>query len=284
MQTNPSDVASLRPQVLNLRPLALALSVMVAAAGCSQQAAPVAAAEADPAEQSAPVAEAAAAQMEASVDPAAVAALRRMTDYLASLPAFSLDTSSSLDVVLHSGQKIKFNSANTLTLQRPDKFHAKRYGDLVMQDFYYDGANLTMSNPESLVFAVVPAPPTIDETLDFIINELDIVAPASDLLHADAIARLTGAATSGMVVGQSVIEGKVCDHLAFRSPDVDIQVWMEAGEKPAPCKYTITTTDMAGMPEFSITVRSFDAAPKVEDGMFKFTPLAGATQIDVLKK
>jgi hypothetical protein len=269
-----------------LRRLALALSVLFAAVGCSQQAEPAAEPVAEVAAESAtePASAAAAGpEAEASVDPAAVAGLRRMTDYLASLPEFSLDTSSTLDVVLHSGQKIKFNSANTLTLQRPNKFHAKRYGDLVMQDFYYDGTNLTMSNPESLVYAVVPAPPTIDETLDFIVNELDIVAPASDLLHADAIARLTGEATSGMVVGQSVIEGKVCDHLAFRSPDVDIQVWMEAGDKPAPCKYTITTTDMAGMPEFSITVRSFDAAPKIADGLFQFTPLPGATQIDVLK-
>lgn len=287
MQTNPSAVAFSPRQAPALGRLALALSVLLAAAGCSPQADPAAAVPAEPAAEPAvepaPAAEAAAPEAEASVDPAAVDGLRRMTEYLASLPAFSLDTSSSLDVVLHSGQKIKFNSANTLTLQRPNKFHAKRYGDLVMQDFYYDGANLTMSNPDSLVFGVVPAPPTIDETLDFIVNELDIVAPASDLLHADAIARLTGEATSGMVVGQSVIEGKVCDHFAFRSPDVDIQVWVEAGDKPAPCKYTITTTDIAGMPEFSITVRSFDAAPKIADGLFQFTPLPGATQIDVLK-
>nr|MBP6597141.1 DUF2092 domain-containing protein [Arenimonas sp.] len=219
-----------------------------------------------------------------SVDPAAIAGLRRMTDYLASLSAFSLDTTSSLDVVLHSGQKINFNSANTLTVKRPNQFHARRYGDLVMQDFYYDGTNLTLSNPESLVFGVVPAPPTIDETLDFIVNELDIVAPASDLLHSDALARLTGEATGGIVIGQSVIEGKLCDHLAFRSPGVDIQVWIQAGDTPAPCRYIITTTDMAGMPEFSITVRSFDAAPTIGEAAFQFTPPAGATQIDVLKK
>ena len=69
-----------------------------------------------------------------------------------------------------------------------------------------------------------------------------MVAPAADLLHKDALARLTGEATNGIVVGQSVIEGRTCDHVAFRSPGVDIQVWMEAGEKPAPCKYVITTT------------------------------------------
>jgi hypothetical protein len=264
--------------------LAMAVSVLFTVAGCSMQPQTGAAFAAEPAAASTSAPGGAAPGNETAVDPAAVASLRRMTQYLASLPSFRLDTSSSLDVVLLSGQKIKFNAANTLTVQRPNKFHAKRYGDLVMQDFHYDGVNLTMSNPESLVFAVVPAPPTIDETLDFIVNELDIVAPASDLLHVDAIERLTGAATSGMVIGQSVIEGRLCDHLAFRSPDVDIQVWVEAGERPAPCQYTITTTDMAGMPEFSITVRSFEAAPEISEDLFRFTPPAGATQIDVLKR
>ena len=137
---------------------------------------------------------------------------------------------------------------------------------------------------DSLVFAVVAAPATIDETLDFIVNELDIVAPASDLLHKDALQRLTGNATNGFIVGQSVIEGKTCDHLAFRSPNVDIQVWIEAGDSPAPCKYVITTTDLPGMPEFTVTVRDFNAAPKLNDSMFQFAPPQGATKIDFLKK
>lgn len=283
MQKIPTDPASSPLRAPSLRRFVLACSVAFAAVACSPQPESSAPFAAEASAAATPAAAVAPPGVESSVDPDAVAGLRRMTDYLASLQAFSLDTSSSLDVVLLSGQKINFNSANTLTLQRPDKFHARRYGDLVMQDFYYDGVNLTMSNPESQVFAVVPAPPTIDETLDFIVNELDIVAPASDLLHVDAIERLTGAATSGIVVGQSVIEGRVCEHLAFRSPEVDIQVWVEAGDRPAPCKYTITTTDIAGMPEFSITVRSFDASPAIGEDQFRFTPPAGATQIDVLK-
>ncbi len=263
--------------------LALVLASLLTINACSKkEEAPVAAAApVSPATPATPSAPSATPQ---SVDPAATAALKRMTDYLASLPAFSLDTANTLDVVLDSGQKIQFDSATSFTAQRPNMFHGKRHGDIIKQDFYYDGKNLTLSNPESNVFAVIAAPASIDETLDFIVNELDIVAPGSDLLHKDALQRLTGNATNGIIVGQSVIEGKTCDHLAFRSPNVDIQVWVEAGDKPAPCKYVITTTDLPGMPEFSVTVREFDAAPKLNDAMFRFTPPQGATQIDFLKK
>jgi hypothetical protein len=267
----------------SLLKLPLVLTALLAINACAKKEEAPAAAVA-PAPAATPATASAPPATPQSVDPAATAALKRMTDYLASLPAFSLDTSNTLDVVLDSGQKIQFDSATSFTAQRPNMFYGKRHGDIIKQDFFYDGKNLTLSNPDSNVYAVIAAPATIDETLDFIANELDIVAPAADLLHKDALQRLTGNATNGIIVGQSVIEGKTCDHLAFRSPDVDIQVWMETGDKPAPCKYVITTTDLPSMPEFSVTVRNFNAAPKLNDGMFKFTPPQGATQIDFLKK
>lgn len=263
--------------------LPLLLAMLLAVNACSKkEETPAAAATPEPAATSATAGTPSATPQ--SVDPAATAALKRMTDYLASLPAFSLDTSNTIDVVLDSGQKIQFDSATAFTAKRPNMFYGKRHGDIIKQDFFYDGKSLTLSNPDSNVYAVIAAPATIDETLDFIANELDIVAPAADLLHKDALQRLTGNASNGIIVGQSIIEGKTCDHLAFRSPDVDIQVWIEAGDKPAPCKYVITTTDLPSMPEFSVTVRDFNAAPKLTDAMFQFTPAQGATQIDFLKK
>jgi hypothetical protein len=263
--------------------LPLILAMLLAINACSKkEEAPAAAAAPEP--SATPATASAPSATPQSVDPEATAALKRMADYLATLPAFSLDTSNTLDVILDSGQKIQFDSATSFTAKRPNMFYGKRHGDIIKQDFFYDGKNLTLSNPDSNVYAVIAAPATIDETLDFVANELDIVAPAADLLHKDALQRLTGNATNGIIVGQSIIEGKTCDHLAFRSPDVDIQVWIEAGDKPAPCKYVITTTDLPSMPEFSVTVRNFNAAPKLNDGMFQFTPAQGATQIDFLKK
>lgn len=263
--------------------LTLTLVAALAITACSKkEEAPAAAATPEPA--AAPATASTASATPQSVDPAATAAMKRMTDYLASLPAFSLDTSNTLDVVLDSGQKIQFDSATSFTAKRPDKFFGKRHGDIVNQDFFYDGKNLTLVNPDSKVYAVVAAPATIDDTLDFIGNELDIVAPGGDLLHKDSFSRLTAEATSGFIVGQSVIEGKVCDHLAFRSPGVDIQVWMQTGDKPAPCKYVITTTDLPSMPQFSVTVRDFNAAPALNDSQFLYTPPQGASKIDFLKK
>jgi len=216
------------------------------------------------------------------VSPDANAALKRMTDYLAGLPAYSLETQNTLEVVLTSGQKLQFDSASNFSAKRPDKFRANRYGDLVKQEFYYDGKQLTLVNPESGHYAVVKAPATIDKALDFATESLDIIAPASDLLHQDAFQRLMADTTEGFVVGQSIIEGHKCDHLAFRGENVDWQLWMRTGDEPIPCKYVITTTDMEGMPQFSVTVRNFKASPALDDALFRYTPPKGATKIDFM--
>jgi hypothetical protein len=219
---------------------------------------------------------------QAAVSSEATAALKRMTDYMASLPAYSLETQNTLEVVLESGQKLQFDSATNFSAKRPDKFRANRYGDLIKQEFYYDGSNLTLANPESKHYAVVKAPATIDTALDFATESLDIIAPASDLIHKDAFQRLMAGTTEGFVVGKSIIEGQECDHLAFRGENVDWQLWMRTGDKPIPCKYVITTTDIEGMPQFSVTVRSFNAAPALDDALFRYTPPKGATKVDFI--
>ena len=66
------------------------------------------------------------------IDPQATALLKKSMDYLAGLKAFSLDAHSTIEATLTSGQKLQFDSASTLTLQRPNKLVAERgKGDVV---------------------------------------------------------------------------------------------------------------------------------------------------------
>jgi hypothetical protein len=50
------------------------------------------------------------------IDPRATELLKRSTSYLASLKRFSVDTSSMLEAVLTSGQRIAFEHSATLTV------------------------------------------------------------------------------------------------------------------------------------------------------------------------
>ena len=83
-------------------------------------------------------------------------------------------------------------------------------------------------------------------------------------------------ASSGLVVGPSVVAGVKSTHLAFRGAEVDWQVWIEDGDKPLPRKFILTSKQVKGEPQFTVVIRSWDLAPKLTNAEFNFTPPKGA--------
>jgi hypothetical protein len=220
----------------------------------------------------------------AGIDPEAQRLLKASTDFLANQQQFSAETRNTLEIVLRSGQKIEFNHTTRMAAQRPNKLRAERTGDLVEQVFVYDGKSLTLHSPGEGVFGQVAAPDTLEGMLDFAFTRLDIVAPASDLLYKNAYERLTDGVTDGFVVGKAVIEGVRCDHLAFRAPHVDLQIWVQEGAQPLPRKFLITTRDVVNAPQFAVTVTKWDLEPKFGEQTFSFTPPAGAKKVEFLPR
>lgn len=207
--------------------------------------------------------------------------LERTTAFLANQPQLSVDTHGTIEVVLHSGQKLQFDHATTLLMQRPDKLRAERRSDLVDRTMYYDGQALTVLDPRSGNYATIEAPGALEETLDFARETLDMVAPAGDLLYTNAFDILMEEVTAGFVVGQSEVAGTTCDHLAFRNAEVgvDWQLWIREGDQPLPCRLVITTLDVDGAPQFTVVMNNWNLAPTIAEGAFDFTPPADAEQV-----
>jgi len=216
------------------------------------------------------------------VDPKADAVLRAMTTYLAGLKQFSAQTENTLEVVTTDGQKIQFSSPVTVTVVRPNKLFAERRGDVVDQSFYYDGKKLTLYNPGTKHYATVPAPENLDAMLEFARTQLDVFAPAADLFDTHAYEKLMQDVKSGLHLGMVAVGGQRCHHLAYRAAEVDWQVWVREGDKPLPCRYVITSKDIAGQPEFAVQIVKWDTAPKVAASRFTFVPPNGAKSIEFL--
>ena len=58
-------------------------------------------------------------------------------------------------------------------------------------------------------------------------------------------------------LGSGVIGGVECDHLAFRTKDVDWEMWIAQGDEPYPCRYVITSTHVNGAPQYTINLRGW---------------------------
>ena len=192
-----------------------------------------------------------------------------------------MDTRNTIEVVLTSGQKLQFDTGERLG-PTPNRLRAERKGELVDQIFIYDGKSLTLYNPGQEYYATVAAPGTLEQMLDFARTSLDVTAPGSDLLYANAYEILMDNVTSGFVVGKGVVEGVRCDHLAFRGAGVDWQIWIQEGARPLPRKWVITSTDIAGSPQFEVVMTKWTLAPQFGEQTFAFTPGKGARKVDFL--
>jgi hypothetical protein len=84
-------------------------------------------------------------------------------------------------------------------------------------------------------------PGTIDQLEDVLRNKYHRPVPAADLLIEDPYKELMPEVNDVKDLGAGVIHGVECDHLAFRTKEVDWQIWIAEGARPYPCRYVITS-------------------------------------------
>ena len=80
-------------------------------------------------------------------------------------------------------------------------------------------------------------------------------------------------------LGSGVIHGVECDHLAFRTREVDWQIWIAQGDRPYPCRYVVTSTKVTGAPQYTIDVRAWKTGAEVAPDDFSFKAPTGATKL-----
>ena len=214
-----------------------------------------------------------------AIDPKARAIVEAMGNYLASLQRFAVKADVSTEAVTHDGEKIEIVGLSSAIVARPNMFYGDSYGSMLEQRFYYDGKTLTLVQPGADTYASVAAPPTIDAMLDFASAKLGVEAPAGDLITSDAATRLLAGATSGRYIGETTIGGVRCQQVAFRSAEVDWQLWVQTGAKPLPCRYVITSKNIAGSPSFGITLHDWNMSPSVNAATFSYRPGPGDRRV-----
>jgi hypothetical protein len=217
-----------------------------------------------------------AASAKKGVDPDADRMLKQMTDYLASLPSFTVQSSSIDQATMKSGEKIQATSDLDIAVQRPNRLRCTQRGAGDRLNLWYDGRTMTLACKQSNTFETTEAAPTIDGTIDKMRKDFKIDAPGADLLYSKPYDILMEQVVSGRVVGRETIDGIAANHLAFRGEQVDFQLWIEDGAQPVPLRFVITTKTVKGSPEFSVQLSKWNTQPKLSDAMFAFQAPAGA--------
>jgi len=205
--------------------------------------------------------------------------LKAMSDYLAAQKAISFDYDSNLELVSTQLQKIGLASSGKVTLNRPDELHATRTGGFANIEMVFDGKALTLLGKNANLYAQIEAPGTIDQLVDVLRDKYHRPVPAADLLMSDPYKELMPEVNDAKDLGSGVIHGIECDHLAFRTKEVDWQIWIAQGARPYPCRYVITSKKVIGWPQYTLDIWGWKAGTEVAFDGFKLEIPAGAKQL-----
>lgn len=206
--------------------------------------------------------------------------LKSMSDYMASQSAFSFDYDSMLDVVTPEGQVIGLASSGTLSFKRPDKIRATRSGGFVDVETSFDGKTLTILGKNLNKYTQVEIPGTVDNLIDELKNTYNRPLPAADLLLSNSYDILMEGVVDVKDLGSGVIGGVECDSLAFRTEEVDWQIWIAHGDRPYPCRFVITTKQLTNGPQYSVQLSNWMTGDKVAAADFSFNNTSEAEQVD----
>jgi hypothetical protein len=221
--------------------------------------------------------DAADATLQQSIQPEAQAVIDRMTAALQGLQRYSIRAQNSRDEVLSYGYKLQLNESVQLTVQRPNKLRAEVSGDIRDRTIVYDGSRLAMYSPDDHAHVQLKAPDSLAQLVGGLLDA-GIELPLVDVLYQGTGGHLTEAVRSGRLVGESTIDGVVCDHLAFRQSNVDWQLWVQQDEPALPRKVLITTRYALGDPQWQ-SLLTWNLNPTIDDSTFAFNAPQGSSEI-----
>lgn len=207
--------------------------------------------------------------------------LKSMSDYMASQKSISFGFDATLEVVTKDEQKLALASSGTVTLNRPDKIRVTRSGGFADVEMSFDGKTLTLLGKNLNLYTQLEVPGTIDHLVDELKDTYNRPLPAADLLLSNSYNDLMYGVIDIKDLGSGVIGGVECDYLAFRTKDVDWQIWIAQGKRPYPCRYVITSKLISGGPQYTIQIRDWKTGGEVPATDFRFKNPTKANRVEL---
>lgn len=210
----------------------------------------------------------------------ATAILKSTSDYLANQKTISITFNSDLEVITSELQKLQFTGSGQVLLSRPDMLRATRTGGYTDVELVFDGKTATIFGKNLNSFAQIKSQGSVDQLINHL-NSDAVAIPGSDLLLSNVFEELTANVSNAKHIGQGVIDGVECEHLAFRNADTDWQIWIEIGSKPVPRKYVITNKSVTGAPQYTLRIKEWKTNVPLAADAFVFKAPEGATKVDL---
>ena len=205
-----------------------------------------------------------------------------MSDTLSGAKEFSFDVEITNDRLLDSGETIQISGTMKAAVKRPDNVYAKYTGDVNTREVWYSGDTLTLFMPDKNYYGVLKTPDSIDGTMDFLMDNYDFSLPLADVISSDPYKSVMETTTTGFVVGDSVVRGVECTHLAFTAEYVDWQIWISNDDPALPYKLVINYKEIDSVPQYQAIFSNWNLTPELSGSSFKPELPKDAVKIDFI--
>jgi len=216
-------------------------------------------------------------------EPDAKGLVKAMSDYLSAQKAISFAYDTNFEIVTIEHQKLLLASSGKVEMGRPDKLRVTRTGGFADVELTFDGKTATLLGKHLNLYTQADVPGTIDHLVDEMRDKLHRPVPGADLLLPNVYDELMRDVVDVKDLGSGVIGGVECDHLAFRTKELDWQIWIAQGEKPYPCRYVITSTQVDQGPQYSIQISDWKTGADVVADDYSFKNSTDAKKVDLQK-
>lgn len=217
-----------------------------------------------------------------AVEPDALAAAKRAGDFLRAQDRFAFTADTAYEVVQDDGARLEFGGTRQYLVRRPDRVRVEsraRSGEHRL--LVLDGRQLTYAELDANVFARMDfgKPRDIDAVVDLLRDGLGLPLPLAELLRSDPREELTRDLVDAFVVGTETLADTPCDHVALRTDDTELQLWIAQGDEPLLQRIVITYRDEPGEPSFAADLHDWKLGKRSSDRDFRWDAPKDAQRI-----
>ncbi|AWF81164.1 hypothetical protein BTJ40_10230 [Microbulbifer sp. A4B17] len=200
-------------------------------------------------------------QSDEPLDPRAMATLKRMGDYLASLKMLMFNADIFTEVVLENQEKLLIGGTVKYMAMPPKQLRVDLKTDSITRQFIHNGDKFTIIAPRDGYFAEMEASQPTAQVLTKAAKDYGIEIPFADLLEWGRKENVWSGIKEGFLVNRPMVDGHKTEHWAFRSENLDWEIWIKAGDTPLPLRISTVNTRDPAKPRFIATLKWMEAKP-----------------------
>lgn len=217
------------------------------------------------------------------IDPQAMGILQEMARTIAGAKQFRVTIRSSYDAPQENGQMVEFGAVRTLQVKRGNFLRVDVHrSDGDRRLLLFDSKQIVVQNVADNVYAKVEHTGNIDEKIKYLVGDLQIPLPLGRMFRTTFPAEIGRLVEAIDYVERDMLTDVPTDHLAARTQDVDVQVWVAEGKERLPLRIVITYKHAQGQPQFRAEFSDWNLSAKAVTGPFIFTPPKDSEQIPIL--